>query len=110
MTIHQERTHPEYVEGCYVCRIGTVTAWGCTPTRSQGAGKADHDGQKKWDRELDLYADARRQGIQPAGTTTKKIREAVELSDKVGVAYDAGGLGRPDDAFTRTVVSEKLGA
>ena len=46
--------------------------------------------QKKWDAELNAYQSARKQGIQPAGTTLKKIQEAVELSNKVGKAFDAG--------------------
>ncbi len=42
---------------------------------------------KAWDAELQAYRDARSQGIQPAGTTMAKVREAVEISDKTGVAF-----------------------
>lgn len=42
---------------------------------------------KAWDNELQLYRDARAQGIQPAGTTTAKIREAEEISQRTGQAY-----------------------
>ena len=45
---------------------------------------------KKWDKELQAYRDARAQGIQPAGTSMKKVREAVEISNKTGKAYQAG--------------------
>jgi hypothetical protein len=41
-------------------------------------------------KELELYASARRQGIQPAGTKTSQIRHALDASDKSGVAYNAG--------------------
>lgn len=41
-------------------------------------------------RELDAYAAARKQGIQPAGTTMAQTRAAVDASNKVGMAYDAG--------------------
>lgn len=44
---------------------------------------------KQWDGELQAYRDARAQGIQPAGTSMRKIREAVEISNKTGVAYQA---------------------
>ena len=44
---------------------------------------------KHWDSELQAYRDARSQGIQPAGTTMQKVREAVEISDARGVAYQA---------------------
>jgi hypothetical protein len=46
--------------------------------------------QKKWDKELDAYKAARKQGIQPASTKMKDIKKAVDISNKVGKAYDAG--------------------
>jgi hypothetical protein len=42
---------------------------------------------KKWNNELKLYRDARAQGIQPEGTSTAKIRKAMDVSDKTGHAY-----------------------
>jgi hypothetical protein len=42
---------------------------------------------KKWNKELDLYASARKQGIQPDGTSTAKIQKALDISEKTGVAY-----------------------
>lgn len=53
------------------------------------AGGRDYTAQKKWDRELNLYADARRQGIEPDGTKTPQIRAAIEKSDQTGEAYKA---------------------
>ena len=46
--------------------------------------------QKAWDKELDEYKKARAQGIQPKTTRMKDIKEAVEISNTVGKAYDAG--------------------
>jgi len=43
--------------------------------------------QKRWDAELSAYRDARRQGIQPDGTTAKAVEKAVKLSDQAGAAY-----------------------
>lgn len=63
---------------------------GTFPTRSNGAGRGDATAQKKWDRELQKYRDARSQGIQPAGTTTTAVERAVRMSDRAGKAYDAG--------------------
>jgi len=45
--------------------------------------------QKKWDKELQSYRDARSQGIQPAGTSTQAIREAHQASETLGKAYNA---------------------
>lgn len=47
----------------------------------------DGTAQKRWDKELADYRSARRQGIQPDGTTSRKIEEAVRLSDAAGAAY-----------------------
>ena len=44
---------------------------------------------KAWDSELQAYRDARSQGIQPGGTSMAKVREAVEISERTGKAYNA---------------------
>lgn len=87
MTLHQQNTHPEPVEGCFGCKIASVQFVGCFPTRSRGAGRSDAIAQKRWDKELDRYEDARKQGIQPDGTTTAKIEAAERKSQKAGIAY-----------------------
>lgn len=45
---------------------------------------------KKATKELDSYAKARKEGIQPKSTRSKDIERAVRISDKTGTAYDAG--------------------
>jgi hypothetical protein len=47
----------------------------------------DGTAQKRWDAELGRYYEARREGIQPDGTTMPKVMEAVRLSDEAGAAY-----------------------
>jgi hypothetical protein len=42
---------------------------------------------KKWNSELSLYREARKQGIQPEGTSTAQIRKAMDVSDKTGHAF-----------------------
>jgi crotonobetainyl-CoA:carnitine CoA-transferase CaiB-like acyl-CoA transferase len=44
---------------------------------------------KKIDHELTSYADARRQGIQPAGTRLAQTEAAVQASQAAGAAWDA---------------------
>lgn len=56
---------------------------------ANSAGGRDFTAEKKWNRELDAYADAKRQGIQPSGTTMDKITNAVAISDATGSAYQA---------------------
>ena len=47
----------------------------------------DGTGQKRWDRELESYHQARKEGMQPDGTTQKKIDQARRASDAAGAAY-----------------------
>lgn len=49
----------------------------------------DLSAEKEKDRELDSFADAVRQGINPESTRTPDIRRAVEISNQTGVAYGA---------------------
>ena len=82
MSLHRQQTHPEFVEGCFGCKVGTL---------AMNTGEANSNlsvSAKKWDKELQAYRDARAQGIQPTGTSMAKIQEAVRISDKVGKAFD----------------------
>jgi hypothetical protein len=83
MNLHQQQTHPEYVEGCFGCKISTLQL---------GVGDANSSvsmSTTKWDAELKAYRSAREQGIQPAGTSMKQVQKAVEISNKTGKAYGA---------------------
>jgi hypothetical protein len=88
MTLHQIQTHPEFVEGCFGCKVGTLQL-------SPGDAASNKNGmsQKKWDAELNAYSSARAQGIQPDGTSMAKIKDAIDKSDKAGKAYDANTGG-----------------
>lgn len=66
---------------------------------------------KNWDGELAAYREARAQGIQPAGTTMKKINEARDASQKLGVAFDAGSMPDAKKITKRTAkVMKETGA
>ena len=56
---------------------------------SAGYRNMDLTAEKKWDKELELYKSARRQGIQPEGTTTDKVEKALKISEFTGKAYNA---------------------
>ena len=45
--------------------------------------------QKDWDAEIAAYRNASAQGIMPGGTTMKHIRQAEDISQASGVAYQA---------------------
>jgi hypothetical protein len=83
MSLHSRTTHPEYVEGCFGCKVSTL---------EMGVGDANSKvsmSTTKWDAELKAYKDARAQGIQPSGTSMKQIQKAVDISNKTGKAYGA---------------------
>lgn len=84
------------------CRTGCPTqdhrSWGeCA--RSSGLRVAwaasarglDLTAERRHERELAEYGAARKQGIQPRSTKTADIRQAVEVSNMTGRAFDAGG-------------------
>lgn len=80
-----------------MCRAGCKTqdhaTWGECARASRlnigycGIGGGDATAQKSWDYELDLYRQARAEGIQPDATKLNKITEAMRLSDAAGMAY-----------------------
>lgn len=76
------------------CSSGCLTqdhkSWGdCIRAKRLRVGQVDATAQRKWDKELGLYESARAQGIQPAGTTTQRVREALELSDTFNRPFNA---------------------
>ena len=83
--------HSVYVDGCFGCKVRTLEL------NTGDAGRADAKmSQKAWDKELYAYEDARKQGIQPAGTSMQAIRAAHEASDKLGAAYNADVMPATD--------------
>lgn len=50
---------------------------------------ADATRQKKADKELDNYANARKYGIQPKSTRAADVQAAVQISEMTGTAFEA---------------------
>lgn len=78
--------HKQYVEGCFVCKVRTLSF---DTGDANGNMVASGWTRKKWDGELQAYRDARAQGIQPKSTKMKDIQAAVAQSDKTGTAFQA---------------------
>lgn len=72
--------HPEPIDGCFGCK-------GLGLQMNSGDAKRDIP-DRKWNAELSAYREARRQGIQPTGTTMKHIEAAYKASEVLGRAYD----------------------
>lgn len=76
------------------CLTGGHKSWGeCVRAKGLQLSPAVNDaygsGQKAWDKELDNYESAVRQGVQPRGTKQAQIDHAMQMSDATGVAYEA---------------------
>ena len=78
------REHPNFVEGCFGCKIGTLQL---STGDANGNMVASGWTNKKWENELNAYKSARAQGIQPDGTSLSQVRKAIDTSEKTGVAY-----------------------
>jgi len=86
MSLHRKQLHPEYVEGCFGCKIGELEL-SVGAANSKGIPTA-----KAHDKELGSYYDAVRQGIEPISTKQKDIDAAVRFSNESGKAFDANKL------------------
>lgn len=64
----------------------------------RSAAGLDLTAEKDNARELDAYAAARRQGVQPAGTHYGQINFAMDQSERSGQPWDASQVGKLDDA------------
>lgn len=62
---------------------------GVAVTYCNSAAGRDLTAAKKLDRDLDAYAAARAEGIQPAGTNRQAVEDAKILSDLSGRAFQA---------------------
>lgn len=75
-----EKSHASYAECLQSSNLQVNTG---------DAGRVGSMSAKKWDKELSDYKEARRQGIQPAGTSQRHIDAAITASDTLGKAYNA---------------------
>ncbi len=104
MGLHQERDHPEYVEGCFGCKIGTLQ------TSTGDANSMKTMATKKWDGELQSYRDARAQGIQPGGTSKKAVEASLKASETLGKAYNGETMIKANKINKKTAtVMKELG-
>jgi hypothetical protein len=78
-SLHQRRTHPTYVEGCFGCKAGTLTTAAVSGPVSELAQR-----ERVLAQDMDAYKRMRRQGLQPghlAGSATveREARNPLEI-------------------------------
>jgi hypothetical protein len=78
--------HTACDDDCFGCK-----AKGLQLATGDAAGNIVASGttQKKWDKELDFYKQARAQGVQPEGTSRKSVEKALDASATLNKAYNA---------------------
>jgi hypothetical protein len=99
-----EIDHTACDDDCFGCK-----AKGLQLATGDAAGNIIASGttQKKWDKELQLYRDAKAQGVQPAGTSTKAIRSALEASEVLNKPYNADKMPATQHITKETVAVMK---
>ena len=82
MIKHQE-THPTLdVEGCFACRISSVSMdSSCTPNRRKDAARINQT-EARWHKDMDAYKRLRKDGLQP-----KTIDGSANVEKKAEHAY-----------------------
>ena len=99
--------HTQCDEDCFGCK-----AKGLQLATGDAAGNIVASGttQKKWDKELAFYKDARAQGVQPEGTSRAAIQKALEASEVLNKPYNAGKMPKAKDINKDTVsVMKEIG-
>jgi hypothetical protein len=86
MNLHRIQSHPEFVEGCFGCKVGTLEM------NTGDANSQRNAPRKRFENELSAYANAKAQGIQPGGTSMEKIREAERASEVLNKPYNANSM------------------
>lgn len=81
-----EYDHIDCGEDCFGCKVKTLEL------NSGDANSKKNMSNKKFNKELDAYKDARKQGIQPGGTTMAKIEAAYKASEALGKAYNGNSM------------------
>lgn len=83
--VTEHDTHRSFVDGCFGCKVKTLEL---NTGDARGAVIESGTTQKKWDKELDRYRDARAQGVKPEGTSTAAIEKALQASEVLNKPYD----------------------
>ena len=98
VTAHEDRSaDPRFAHCTSGCRVGGHASTGeCLKAKQITVGGLEsvdptftREREKAWNSELDLYASARAQGIQPESTKRGDIEAAIELSNITGTPYNA---------------------
>lgn len=85
MSLHRRTTHPEYVEGCFGCKVGTLQMAPSVASSTQWGAKAaaDKAREKRWAVDMPAYKRLRAHGYQPP-----RIDGSAELERKAETRFE----------------------
>ena len=66
MTIHQQQVHPEFVSGCFMCKVSSVQL-NAGAVNSNPKFQEVEAREKRWNKDMPAYKRLRDQGYQPKG-------------------------------------------
>jgi len=92
-------------DDCFGCKVKTLEL------NTGDANSNKNMSNKKFNSELNAYKEARRQGIQPSGTSMTKIEQAYKASENLGKAYKGDAMpdaSKIDKSLAKTI--NELGA
>ena len=100
--------HNSCGDDCFGCKVKSLQL---NAGDARGDIIASGTTQKKWDKELDFYRQARKDGIQPEGTSTAAIEKAYAASEVLNKPYDGNTMPKATAINTKTVeVMKEIGA
>lgn len=73
------------------CGVGHSTFGACLRAKNLQIGDLGRGAAKRFDSDLQAYADARKAGIQPSGIQRSAVDRAVRISEADGKAFNANG-------------------
>lgn len=95
---HQQDVHPEFVEGCFGCKVSTVGV-ATVPGGSRGP-QLEKKREKQWKRDLESYAGARKAGLRPEASTRKAVERAEQRAESEDRAKRKLGVNDIKEAMT----------
>jgi hypothetical protein len=60
-------THPQYVEGCFACRITSVSVSSAAMPSRRPIAHEKVQMERRWDKDMPAYKRLREDGVQPRG-------------------------------------------
>lgn len=118
MSLHRQRKHPEYVEGCFACKVSTLRLAPSVASTTEWGAKAaaDKAREKRWSQDMPAYKRLRAHGYQPpridgsahleANAETRfeiesgRVHDQRQLSEAINIVEDSIGRSVFDPVST----------